>query len=881
MLAQLPSHTRAQRGRIGVAWVAVADQVDQASDEPCEGTPAVVPRPGLGGVVRDSRCRGSELRDQTFVARILLYPCEREMDGVTTACQDPHRRPEEPKVTGVQHEPDDPERPAIALHPEEPSGGRRTGGYDESRGGVDTSIPAPIHVTERETQKPEELRILAVLKSTATIRMLWPVLQGLAERGHRVDVATKEVKSSDTHDFAVGLVRETERLGFTPVPYMRSDGWGEVARAVRTGLDYLRYLGPEYESAPKLRARAEREVPPALRSVLRRSSRSGNLGVGLARSVLSFAEAGLEPPARATAFLREQRPDVLLLAPLVGFGSPQADLLRAARRLGIRTVYPVPSWDNLTNKGLLREPPDLVLVWNALQAEEAVTFHGVPPESVRQTGAPAYDPWFGRGPGRPREDFCRDVGLDPQQPYLLYAASSAFIAPGEATFFRRWLGSVRSAGGALGSAGVLVRPHPLAAREWETVGDEHGLRVWPRVGEFPLDDRTRDDYFDSIFHSAAVVGINTSAMVESAILDRPVLTILAEEFRDTQGGTIHFRYLVDPAFGHVVVAAGMDEHVQDLERAVESGDGGRGDRFVRRFLRPAGREQGATPLAVAAIEDLGTNPAPSPAGAPARAHLVRLGLTPAAAFAARRRRARKQRRPQGPALDEARRAVRDLARAGSGPVLAGPWQGEALHELLCWIPFLRWAATANLELADRLAVVVADGHEDWYAGLPGRIVTDDETAARALDPALIEPHVPALLEQDPAAPLHERMVAFAPIPRPPLPPSADLPADFVAASADSARLVRDTPVEILALPGGPGDLAVVSRARAYVGDDPVQATLAVLSGVPAVLLGAERSREVEAVARLARSPFGSFSTRPPGEAGDVLQAVLGEAVAVR
>ena len=38
------------------------------------------------------------------------------------------------------------------------------------------------------------------------------------------------------------------------------------------------------------------------------------------------------------------------------------------------------------------------------------------------------------------------------------------------------------------------------------------------------------DYYDSMFHSVAVVGVNTSALIESGIVGRPVFTVLAAEF---------------------------------------------------------------------------------------------------------------------------------------------------------------------------------------------------------------------------------------------------------------------------------------------------------------------------------------------------------------
>ena len=55
----------------------------------------------------------------------------------------------------------------------------------------------------------------------------------------------------------------------------------------------------------------------------------------------------------------------------------------------------------------------------------------------------------------------------------------------------------------------------------------------------------QDGLFRLLCHSAAVVGLNTSAMIEAAIVGRPVLTVLLPEFRDNQEGTVHFHYLLD------------------------------------------------------------------------------------------------------------------------------------------------------------------------------------------------------------------------------------------------------------------------------------------------------------------------------------------------
>ena len=66
----------------------------------------------------------------------------------------------------------------------------------------------------------------------------------------------------------------------------------------------------------------------------------------------------------------------------------------------------------------------------------------------------------------------------------------------------------------------------------------------------PIDGDSRAEYFDALYYSSAVVGINTSAFIEAGIIGRPVYAIiLADEFSGTQAGTIHFRYLTEVGGG--------------------------------------------------------------------------------------------------------------------------------------------------------------------------------------------------------------------------------------------------------------------------------------------------------------------------------------------
>ena len=269
-----------------------------------------------------------------------------------------------------------------------------------------------------------------------------------------------------------------------------------------------------------------------------------------------------------TSFIRAQAPDIVLVSPLVDLASPLLEYLKAARRLGIRTGICVASWDNLTSKGLLRFVPERVFVWNETQRREAVELHGIPADRIVATGAARFDGWFARRPSSSREQFIRKVGLDPDRPFLLYLCSSRFIAPDEVAAATRWLEALRGAPRTTASdppesSSGRIRNGSRSGRT-STSHDSGTRPSGLRPGSAFDSAEAEADFYDSIAHCAAVVGVNTSAMIEAAIVGKSVYTWLAPEF--AQEGTIHFHYLLHEHGGFLHVAESLDEHLAAARR---------------------------------------------------------------------------------------------------------------------------------------------------------------------------------------------------------------------------------------------------------------------------------------------------------------------------
>ena len=363
-----------------------------------------------------------------------------------------------------------------------------------------------------------------------------------------------------------------------------------AARRIRLIQDYARYLDPEFVDAHKLRERAALFLRPSVRRIVDffgKLTLSRRLMVG----VLATLDRLIPPRADVIEFYKKTRPKLVMVTPLFGHGSSQVDYFKAASALGIRSCLPVASWDNLTSKGAVQCDPGLVLVWNDAQKKEAIELQRMPADRVQVTGAHSYEHWFTWEPSMDREAFQTKVGLATDRDFVVFLGSSRFISEDEVPVVLRWARALReSTNPVLAKVGILIRPHPQNFGNWMDIdlSDIGNAVIYPRGGANPVGRDAKSEYFDTMYHCQAVVGVNTSGMIEASILGKPVHTVLFEEMAATQSGTLHFQHLSGEDTGLLRVARNLDEHTKMLGHSLvdPSEDQQRSKAFVERFVWP-------------------------------------------------------------------------------------------------------------------------------------------------------------------------------------------------------------------------------------------------------------------------------------------------------
>jgi len=457
------------------------------------------------------------------------------------------------------------------------------------------------------------------------------VLRALAAEGHEIQILASRRDTIGSGVDPEKLLGDLPRIRWSWEDF-HPDEWSELAAAVRIWLDYLRYFEPRYANVPRMRMRVGEYVPPTLRRITAWPIFRAKMGRRALVAVLRAAERALPRQQEIDALMRDSQPDVVLVTPLLDLGSRQIDVLRSARAYGARTALAIGSWDHLSSKGRISELPDRVLVWNETQVREAADLHGIPADRLVVTGAQCYDQWFDRVPTRTREQFCAMLRLPLDRPFLLYACSALYPqTPTEARFVRQWIERIRASDDPrLRSAGILVRPHPTRLEEWKDV-DLTDLQDVTMYGSLPVDERSKEDYFESLYYCSAMVGLNTSAFIEAAIVGRSVHTIVLPEFSDRQEGTLHFHYLKSVGGGVFRLARSFDEHCAQLAASLAAPVSTHVNvRFVTDFVRPFGLDRPATGMFVEAVLELGRSPAPAPAREPVSVTVLRTVLRPVA-----------------------------------------------------------------------------------------------------------------------------------------------------------------------------------------------------------------------------------------------------------
>ena len=134
-------------------------------------------------------------------------------------------------------------------------------------------------------------------------------------------------------------------------------------------------------------------------------------------------------------------------------------LYHANKRKDVETWIHLLSWDNITSKGYFPQLADKYIAWGPIMKEELKEVYQVQDENIFECGVPHFDLHAQVGANPNFKPVVKDLGLNPEQPYLFFAMSSPRFAPREIDIVE-WMAKQVEKGGFGEGVQLIIRPHP-------------------------------------------------------------------------------------------------------------------------------------------------------------------------------------------------------------------------------------------------------------------------------------------------------------------------------------------------------------------------------------------------------------------------------------
>lgn len=161
--------------------------------------------------------------------------------------------------------------------------------------------------------------------------------------------------------------------------------------------------------------------------------------------------------AAATALIQALAPQLVVATYPVNF--TEATLLHAAAKGNIKTSIHLLSWDNITAKGHFPQLADTYISWGEVMGEELTTYYPIVKDNVYVCGVPHFDLHVRNRQNPQPAVYLRELGLDPNKPYLFFGMSAPRFAPREIDIVS-WLAARVQQNDFGADIQLVIRPHP-------------------------------------------------------------------------------------------------------------------------------------------------------------------------------------------------------------------------------------------------------------------------------------------------------------------------------------------------------------------------------------------------------------------------------------
>ncbi len=212
------------------------------------------------------------------------------------------------------------------------------------------------------------------------------------------------------------------------------------------------------------------------------------------------------------------------------FDDQETQLVREARKRGIKTLGFVNSWDKMTARGTIRLLPDRLIVFNQLVKDEAIHYADMPENRIMISGIPQYD-WHINYHPLARPEFFQKKGLNPTKKLIVYAPMGKAFSNSDWNIIDLLNDAIT--GGVIKNSQLFVRFQPndlfdeaeAKKRPWLAY-DHPGIRFSKERGiDWDMNFEDIRGLTDTLANTDLFICYASSMSIDAAVFNKPVINI--------------------------------------------------------------------------------------------------------------------------------------------------------------------------------------------------------------------------------------------------------------------------------------------------------------------------------------------------------------------
>jgi hypothetical protein len=227
-------------------------------------------------------------------------------------------------------------------------------------------------------------------------------------------------------------------------------------------------------------------------------------------------------------YFNKYNPSAVFLAHL--FDDLEVNLLKEAKRRGVKTIGFINSWDKLTARNIIRVLPDELLVFNNIVKKESMSYADMPENKIEVVGIPQYD-WHINYKPLSRKDFFGRKNLDLNKKLIVYAPMGKAYSDSDWEIIDLLQNSIED--GKIKNSQLLVRFQPndfvdkeeIEKRRW-LIYDMPGIRFSKDRGvDWDMSFEDIKGLTDTLANTDLFICYASSMSIDAAVFDKPIINI--------------------------------------------------------------------------------------------------------------------------------------------------------------------------------------------------------------------------------------------------------------------------------------------------------------------------------------------------------------------